>query len=141
MNPNHNEQTGLSLPPPTYEAQPSAAPDKKVQEPGPNFELAKSPAQPAASDNNTALPAVPASGGVATGMPATGSNASQPTAMVATPATADDNDLIEKEWVSKAKQIVEKTKDDPSAQTKEMNKFKADYIKKRYNKDIKVADE
>lgn len=59
---------------------------------------------------------------------------------VSTPATADDNDLIEKEWVDKAKHIVEKTRNDPHLQNKEINQIKADYIKKRYNKNIKLID-
>lgn len=53
---------------------------------------------------------------------------------------ADDTDLIEKEWVNKAKQIVEQTKHDPHLQTNEMSKFKAEYQKKRYNKDVKVSN-
>lgn len=57
-----------------------------------------------------------------------------------TPLQAADNDLIEKEWVIKAKQIVEKTKDNPYEQQKAIEKFKADYMKKRYNKTIKVTD-
>lgn len=54
------------------------------------------------------------------------------------PAIADDADLIEKEWVEKAKQLVDQTKNDPYKQNKEINKFKAVYIKKRYNKDIQL---
>ncbi len=57
------------------------------------------------------------------------------------PADAQDNDLIEVEWVNKAKAIVDKTREDPHSQNKEINKFKADYIKKRYNKEIKVAED
>lgn len=57
-----------------------------------------------------------------------------------TPPVADDLDLIEKEWVEKAKDIVHKTRDDPHSQNKEMNRFKADYMKKRYNKDIKLSE-
>lgn len=53
---------------------------------------------------------------------------------------ADDADLIEKEWVAKAKAIVAHTKDDPHMQNNEMNKVKADYLKKRYNKDLKVSN-
>lgn len=53
---------------------------------------------------------------------------------------ADDADLIEKEWVTKAKAIVMRTKDDPREQNKEMNKVKADYLKKRYNKDLKLSE-
>lgn len=54
---------------------------------------------------------------------------------------ADDADLIEKEWVVRAKALVAETKDDPYRQNKEFNKAKADYIKKRYNKDIKVSED
>lgn len=58
-----------------------------------------------------------------------------------TPLIADDVDLIEKEWVHKAKQIVEQTKDNPYARNKQMNEVKADYLKKRYNKDLKIAED
>ena len=55
-----------------------------------------------------------------------------------TPTVAEDVDLIEKEWVEKAKAIVEKTRNDPYAQNQELNRFKADYMQKRYNKEIKI---
>lgn len=54
---------------------------------------------------------------------------------------ADDVDLIEKEWVDKAKEIVEKTKNDPHAMNKKMNEVKADYLKKRYNKELKLTED
>ncbi len=57
-------------------------------------------------------------------------------ALVPMPDEAADSDLIEKEWVLKAKQIVEKTAEDPFAQTEALSKMKAEYLKKRYNKDI-----
>jgi hypothetical protein len=53
---------------------------------------------------------------------------------------AHDTDLIEKEWVERAKTIVARTQDDPFKQKDEMSKMKADYIKKRYNKTIPVDD-
>ncbi|NBU33931.1 hypothetical protein EB118_02545 [bacterium] len=69
----------------------------------------------------------------------------QPTQPVTDTATAHiaahDVDLIEKEWVQKAKAIVAHTTGDPYTQNKEINKIKADYIKKRYNKDIKQTNE
>ena len=68
------------------------------------------------------------------------SSVQQATKSSFTPSIADDLDLIEKEWVNKAKLIVAKTKDDPRQQTDALHKFKADYIKKRYNKDVKVSD-
>jgi hypothetical protein len=56
------------------------------------------------------------------------------------PAVADDVDLIEKEWVEKAKAIIAQTKADPNQQSKDINRFKADYLKTRYSKDIKVNE-
>ncbi len=54
--------------------------------------------------------------------------------------SADDGDLIEKEWVLKAKQIVAATREDPHAQNRELSRIKADYIKKRYGKDVKIDE-
>lgn len=71
-------------------------------------------------------------------MPATSQVQATQSLHPAAPAVADDLDLIEKEWVEKAKGIVEQTKNDPYKQNKEMNLFKADYMKKRYNRDVKV---
>ncbi len=56
------------------------------------------------------------------------------------PAEAADTDVIEKEWVVKAKQVVSETRGDPYKQVRELNKLRADYMKKRYNKDIKLPD-
>lgn len=58
-----------------------------------------------------------------------------------TPQIADDADLIEKEWVLKAKEIVERTKHDPFQQNKGVEHLKADYMQKRYNKEIKLAED
>ncbi len=52
------------------------------------------------------------------------------------PLTAADDDLIEKEWVDKAKKIVEDTKDDPHMREKEVGKLQADYLRKRYGKEL-----
>lgn len=61
-------------------------------------------------------------------------------AAIASPTVADDLDLIEKEWVEKAKAIVVQTRSDPYNQNKEMNRFKADYMQKRYGKEIKLDE-
>jgi hypothetical protein len=53
---------------------------------------------------------------------------------------AQDTDLIEKQWVDRAKAIVAQTQDDPYRQNNEMSKMKADYIKKRFNKTIPMED-
>ncbi|RWZ79436.1 MAG: hypothetical protein EOT04_01610 [Candidatus Chaera renei] len=54
------------------------------------------------------------------------------------PPVAADEDLIEKEWVVRAKKIVATTKDDPYHQEREVSKLQVDYLKKRFNKDIKI---
>ena len=55
--------------------------------------------------------------------------------------SAEDNDLIEKAWVLKAKAIVEKTRENPYEQNRAINRVKKEYIKKRYQKDVKLSDE
>jgi hypothetical protein len=58
-----------------------------------------------------------------------------------TPAAgAQDSDLIEKEWVDRAKAIIAQTRDDPHEQNRAMGTIKAEYIKKRYGKTIKTDD-
>lgn len=52
------------------------------------------------------------------------------------PAIAKDEDLIEKEWVDKAKQIVNQTKNDPHQREKGVTKLKVDYLKKRFGRDL-----
>jgi len=53
---------------------------------------------------------------------------------------AKDGDLIEKEWVERAKSIINKTGDDPHRQKYEVSKIKAAYIQKRFNKVIKTDE-
>lgn len=60
---------------------------------------------------------------------------------IGAPDLADDVDVIEKEWVDKAKQIVKANVDDPAKQNHDVSMLKADYMKKRYGKDIKVPED
>ncbi len=48
---------------------------------------------------------------------------------------------LDQEWIDKAKSIVEKTRNDPYLQSKEISKIKADYLRVRHNKHIKVTEE
>lgn len=59
----------------------------------------------------------------------------------ATPLIAADEDLIEKEWVDKAKKIILETKDDPYRREQEVKKIQIDYVKKRYGRDIGASSE
>ncbi len=100
------------------------------------------PARPETSPGAGASQPVPvpqSSPNTASAIPIT-QQAPQVQASPISPAVADDNDLIEEEWVTKAKQIVAATREDPYTQTRELNKFKADYLKKRYNKDLKLEE-
>ena len=54
----------------------------------------------------------------------------------ANPLVANDDDLIEKEWVDKAKKIIVETKDDPYAREQEVGKLQADYLHKRYGREL-----
>ena len=56
------------------------------------------------------------------------------------PVTAGDEDVIEKEWVDKAKKIIQETKDDPFERTNRVNELQRDYLKKRYNKDLGAGE-
>ena len=131
MNPNTPQSSfELPAPQPTGEGEIN---DQKIEQAPSRPERASSPSgQPVASQPPS--PQVPVQPQAAT-KPVT-----QPTQSTQNPIIADDNDLIEKEWVVKAKQIVSATRDDPHTQNREINRFKADYLKKRYNKDIKLED-
>lgn len=56
-----------------------------------------------------------------------------------TPMVAEDNDLIEKVWVDKAKDVVKATKDDPYRRSNEVSALQRDYQKKRFNRDFGTA--
>jgi hypothetical protein len=68
-------------------------------------------------------------------------DASQATPGDDLPAVAGDDDLIEKEWVDKAKQIISQTRDDPAAREKQVSRLQADYLKKRYGKELGASSE
>lgn len=52
------------------------------------------------------------------------------------PIVASDDDLIEKEWVDKAKKIIMQTKDDPFRREQEVSRLQADYLRKRYGREL-----
>lgn len=115
--PESEEEASKAVETPSFAAAPPQAP--------PPPQTDQSSTNAAASDDNQALPPVD---------PAAPASVAQSNA----PQIADDVDLIEKEWVNKAKEIVEQTKEDPYNQNREIVRLRADYMKKRYNKDIKL---
>jgi len=62
------------------------------------------------------------------------------TILVDSPLVASDDDLIEKEWVDKAKKIVKETQDNPYQRDNVVNKLKVDYLKKRYGRELGVTE-
>lgn len=138
-----NEQTGLNLPSPVSEQIPPAG----MNQPGQGQEVQATAAEAAVPGLQPTISSVPVTPipvpgvDIATLQQATsGSDDMASSSGVAAPDVADDSDLIEKEWVNKAKQIVEKNRDNPYQQSVEMTLFKADYMKKRYNKVIKLSE-
>jgi hypothetical protein len=55
--------------------------------------------------------------------------------------SGDAAEALDQEWVNKAKDIVEQTKGDPFAQSKELNKVRAGYLKARYNKELEIGED
>jgi hypothetical protein len=105
---------------------------KSVEVSTPKEKYTKRPAVVALpQDKPTTVPASPAA-------PAVPSSPRTPVQAGPASIIADDVDLIEKEWVDRAKAIVEATQDDPRKQKSEISKVKAEYIQKRFNKTIKV---
>lgn len=68
--------------------------------------------------------------------PTAGSTTTSTTPTDDMPLVANDDDLIEKEWVDKAKKIIAQTKDDPYKREQEIGRLQADYLKKRYGKQL-----
>lgn len=71
--------------------------------------------------------------------PSVGGVAATPAAVSDTPLTANDDDVIEKEWVDKAKHIITDTKDDPYRREYEVSRLQADYLEKRYGRKLGEA--
>jgi hypothetical protein len=62
----------------------------------------------------------------------------EPSATIA-PIAANDDDLIEKEWVDRAKKIIAETKDDPYKREEAVNQLQKDYQRKRYGRELGQA--
>lgn len=57
-------------------------------------------------------------------------------ASVVYPAVANDDDVIEKEWVEKAKKVLAETREDPYRREQEVTRLQADYLMKRYGRKL-----
>lgn len=57
------------------------------------------------------------------------------------PVSANDDDMIEKEWVDRAKQVLVQTKDDPYQREKAIGALQRDYLMKRYGKQLGATED
>jgi hypothetical protein len=57
--------------------------------------------------------------------------------------TAEDEggDKMDKKWVGKAKKIVDMTKGDPYSQEEAVAKLQADYLRRRFDKEVKLPNQ
>lgn len=82
--------------------------------------------------------------GAAVAMPTTvvtdDSATTQDLSLTAAPAVAGDDDLIEKEWVDRAKKLVADTRNDPFLQENVVTELQKDYQKKRYGRELGEAN-
>lgn len=113
-------------------------------DPSQNVPINLPPINAAGGDDSTMQPpkqpqAVVANQPMAINPNPSGLNDNSTNIQVSAPASANDAELIEKEWVQKVKSIIDQTKDDPFEQSKQLTLLKADYMQKRYNKSIKLA--
>lgn len=76
--------------------------------------------------------------GVVAPPPALATPSAQP--VTDSPAVAADEDVIEKEWVDKAKKIILETPDDPHGRASRVNELQRDYLKKRYGKALGASE-
>lgn len=138
MSPQQDQSPGLPLPQPSFDTgQVSGVGMPPAYQPLPNQAQAQPPRPYATQMANVAQPSFNAP----TNVPA----AQVPPRPLATAsvqdAPADDETAADQEWVTKAREIVVRTHNDPYLQSKELGKIKAQYIKVRYNKDIKTVEE
>lgn len=91
-------------------------------------------AETAARASDTAAPASTTPTTVTTDVSATDHSTG-----LTTPIVAHDEDLIEKEWVDRAKKIVSDTSQDPFIQENAVVQLQKDYQKKRFGRELGEA--
>lgn len=96
----------------------------------------RSAERPAASVADSQMPATVLPTVPLPATPAVQAPVSTTTSTDDTPLIASDDDLIEKEWVDKLKRIITLTKDDPYERARVIAQLQADYLKKRYNREM-----
>lgn len=132
--PRINYEQSPSLPAPVPEMMPGAQPEVYSDREPTQVERAPQQAQPQPDPATIAVPVLPQP------VPQTDDAAATPSLITDVPDTAADDDLIEKEWVNKAKHIIQQTVDDPRRREEAVGQLQREYLRKRYGKELGAAD-
>lgn len=100
--------------------------------------------EPSAAREREVVNSLMPSGGVVTSLPAPSLPEANEAPSLSTDSSlieAADEDNIEKEWINRAKDLVNRTKDDPRARGDETSALKADYQEKRFNRKAGLSNE
>lgn len=127
--PRMNPEQGPSLPPVAPEVLPGVSPEQAPERER-QYEQKPAPQQEQLTAPPVAVPALPAPVVDDTAADDTGSLLS------AVPDVAADDDLIEKEWVDKAKRIITETAEDPYRREQAIKQLQREYLRKRYGKEV-----
>jgi hypothetical protein len=134
-----NNNSGMELAPPASEQLPATNPSQEVNnqslEPEPLQSIEKMPNPNIGMQPPSQMPAAVPAPILPT---LTQSDDSTTTHADNSLSSSDDNDLIDKEWVEKAKAIIENNRNDPYKQSEGLTNLKAEYMKKQFNKSIKL---
>lgn len=132
--PRINYEQSPSLPAPVPEVVPGTQPE--VYSDRDPARIEQQPLQPAApqQDTTVVVPVLP--------QPVTQSDDVNATTSLVTdiPDSAADDDLIEKEWVNKAKHIIVQTADDPRRREEAVGQLQREYLRKRYGKELGASE-
>lgn len=129
--PTNNAEAGYDVPP-NY-ALPELSPEHSQETAQKSNE--RSPIEMAPPAPQQPLPPIPPPSTYASQQP------NDADTITSNPINANDDDMIEKEWVNRAKQILTQTKDDPYAREKAIGELQRDYLMKRYGKQLgSIAD-
>lgn len=132
--PRMNYEQSPSLPAPTPEVMPGGAPEVFPDREPSRIEQEPLPASVQPLPDPAVIPVLP--------QPVVQADDAMATSTVITdvPDTAADDDLIEKEWVNKAKHIIAQTVDDPRAREEAVGQLQREYLRKRYGKELGVSE-
>lgn len=132
--PRINYEQSPSLPAPMPEVVPGSVPEVYPDREPTRIEQEPQPAPQQPAPDPAVVPVLPQP------VVQTDDTTVSPTVITDVPDTAADDDLIEKEWVNKAKHIIAQTVDDPRAREEAVGQLQREYLRKRYGKELGVSE-